>query len=160
MLNRRVTITIAALVAAVLIPADMGHASPTPRYDGRAPTVTFTTRDGDVKLGLPTTPPVASDLTRVSGRVKDLRSGVRNVRVLFCAGGWKDASGAWGCGTRLAGASRIESVAAELTCGRLRRRCAWSAPVPVEPEQYLVLVRARDRAGNRRDAGPVLVTVL
>ena len=159
-MSRRVIIIVATLITAAVVHADTVFASPVPRTDRTAPTVTFTTRDGDVRIGLPTTPPAASDLTRVSGFVTDGWTGVRRVRVIFCSGGWRDADGGWGCGSRLVGAFREVTVTAQLACGPLRRRCTSSAPVPLEPEQYVVLVRASDRAGNFRQAGPVLVTVV
>lgn len=162
MLPHRVAIVVAALVVGVLVQEAAGHASPVPRTDRKPPVVTIAARDGDVKLGSPTTLPVASGLTRISGTATDGWTGVRRVWLTLCSGGWKDANGGWGCGSRpIVGTYTHVTVPTELTCGPLRRRCTWTAPAPVEPEQYLVWARARDRAGNFFiTPEPVLITVV
>lgn len=147
MVNAIVSVLIAFVVLSAGSPADAAAT------DHRRPTVGFTTADGAVMVAAP----AESDLSATTGWAKDDLSGVRRVFVTYCPG-TKSDDGSWTCGST-GSVGSVTLVRAALACSATRRSCTWSASVPPEPGTYLVFVKATDRAGHGRAAGPIEVYV-
>ena len=127
--------------------------------DRRAPAVRFTTANDDVIVAAP----ADTTFTRVRGTATDRGgSGVKAVRVIFCGNARRFPDGGYTCGsTWPLLPAPVSETAADLNCVDARRRlCTWSANVPLTPGHYVAIATATDRAGNKRIAKPIFVTVV
>jgi hypothetical protein len=106
-----------------------------PPRDTIAPTGAFTTQDG-------VSVPVDQGAT-VSGTASDAGSGVRDVLVTF---------------SMSAGTSTTRP--ADLNCNASRSSCTWTAKIPATVGSYTITAQLRDRSGNKRNVGPINVTVV
>ena len=129
--------------------------------DTTKPRIRITTEDGATRVGAPIEA-IESEESQVAGVAKDLRgSGIKRVTVIYCANARRIAGGGYSCGTGALTPDAVTTVKARVTCrNTTKRRCTWTAAVPTQPGNYLVIAEARDRAGNRRQSGPVFITVV
>lgn len=147
---RKTILTVLILVLALFA----GSPSAAAVKDKERPTVGFTTGDGSVLAAAP----ADAGLSAVKGWAKDDVSGIRRVTVSYCPGS-KASDGSWTCGSTGA-LGFLTTTKAALTCNSTRRSCTWTAAVPQHPGTYLAFVKATDRTGRSRSAGPIQVYVV
>lgn len=147
---RRYAWVVLVAVAAVTLPAG---ARPRTPPDRSPPEVTFSTPKDALMIGAP----IDNSNTTVEGGVRETGTGVRVLTVSFveCTSYTSYPGGGWACG--YTGVSPPPSDREGLREGNLvwscagsaPQRCVWSVRVPLVPSDYLVVVEAIDRAGNR-----------
>ncbi|HVE94485.1 MAG TPA: sialidase family protein [Acidimicrobiales bacterium] len=111
--------------------------------DITAPTLTLTTKDGDLISSQSVNVAGVKSTSRTRGSSTDARSGVSSVVVKYVP--------------TVANAADEFTTTATLACDALRNSCTWSAAAPPDPGEYALQATARDVRGNLRISAPISI---